>query len=308
LKWKFRPKKLKTCGGMFQIDHRQLSYVEKVIPKNQFLINNFEVAPHSSKSEASAEEKIMGRVIHIDFGQHKQPLSSESIKPSQELDSIISARPKADETGVVIESSQLLNDLDEGESTSEVENILKSISENTLNQYRSFDDLTIVPNTSDLSKRILPDRENLIITQEGFSLEHPERTNWIYLYNLPYDLEEYGYEKLKKEIIEKVGSFGNIKRIKFYSYKDFRTVFTNTTELLIPKNITETFNQETSMPFQLETLSLEKVEGPVYMSFYHSNEDSELPGVKDLEGEDNGQESSHEFVATASKPRKTRIT
>lgn len=60
---------------------------------------------------------------------------------------------------------------------------------------------------------ILKQEENLI--PKKF-----EKSNWVYMYHLPYDLNEVpNYTTYIKKFVE--SSFGEIEEINFFNYRDF---------------------------------------------------------------------------------------
>ena len=211
------------------------SFADTVIPKARFLLNN-----HESTSQVDAEEKVMGKAMHIDFAPIKHGL--DTLEASSVSSLLSKQRPKLEDSPELFgQEEELMDDLAELDRE-EASEIIKSVSGNTLDNYRSYPPGSITGSQMFESKKFLASREMVVYTQKNFSKNPETKSNWVYFYGLPYDLEALGYESLKDQLVNSLRRFGHIRKIKFYSFKDFLTLQPKEKEILIPKNIVGAFD------------------------------------------------------------------
>jgi len=85
--------------------------------------------------------------------------------------------------------------------------------------------------------------EVIYLTQKGFNEKEVKKTNWIYLYGLPYEITD---EQALKEDIK--SSFrkciGEIKNIKFFQFKDYLNVTQTSKRIKVYDSLDEVFDPE----------------------------------------------------------------
>ena len=62
------------------------------------------------------------------------------------------------------------------------------------------------------------------MTQKGFNTKEIKQTNWVYLYNLPYEItdEEAVHNEISSSFMRYIGPIKNIKFFSFKSYSDLK--------------------------------------------------------------------------------------
>ena len=62
------------------------------------------------------------------------------------------------------------------------------------------------------------------MTQKGFNTKEINKTNWVYLYNLPYEItdEEAVHNEISSSFMRFIGPIKNIKFFSFKNYLDFK--------------------------------------------------------------------------------------
>ncbi len=218
------------------------SYIEKAIPKSEYLVNNFEQI-----GEEEAEEKIMGKASTVQWDKKtmdertvreldslRKEIGSEFDTLSKDIDLKLDATFEL--TGK--EKLEVHNDLEEDDTdiVRKEEEVFKQIYQKGIDQYKVFPKTAILGSmVMANSKKINAADELLIFEQEGFTDKPAIRTNWIYVFGLPFDLESYGEGEIKESVFKAVSRIGEVKHVLISSYKDFLSE--NRSTVLIPKKI-----------------------------------------------------------------------
>ena len=135
-----------------------------------------------------------------------------------------------------------LNDFG-AENEAKDEAMLKKLSDSTFDMYKVFSSSTVIGSTViSATSRMSQSNKVMVFEQEGFDPDQSEKTNFIYMLGLPYDLTTKSNLNLKYEIQEALAHIGEVKSMKLFSYKDFCSILKIQNKLLIPKNLNDYFN------------------------------------------------------------------
>lgn len=212
-----------------------------MIPKPKYIFNNYE--PHYNEA---AEEKIMDKAAAIKFGATKH--GDSSAKSSEFVINLEEFQTSTVSPGLPLGSTELefYDDLTEKETEifDDEENLLKKFSSSTIDMYKIFPSSTIIGTSIvTATQRVSQSTKLMIFEQEGFNPETSEKTNFLYLLGLPYDLTSKSNANIKYEIQEALAHIGEIRSLRLYSYRDFCSINRITDKLLIPKDLTQYFNE-----------------------------------------------------------------
>ena len=230
------------------------SFIEKSIPKSEYLVNNFDPV-----GEEEAEAKIMGKAsamqwdsrskedrVFEELSSLKKQIGTDPQSTLSELN--LKLDSKIELTGR--EKLEVRNDLDDEDLETDrgEEALFKQIYEKGIHDYRVYPKSTILGTTvSANTKKINAANDLLIFEQEGFMDKPSIRTNWIYAYGLPYDLERYGENEMKEGVFKAASRIGKVKNVLIASFKNFLNE--GTSNLLIPKNIGAFFEENSLKRF-----------------------------------------------------------
>ena len=235
------------------------AYVEKVVPESRYL---FDTINNHAANLAEEEEKLLAKVSAYDFNRKmvlptglgsltpeaenelkelKARLAEQTLKPpnqdgSSEPDNTDLMQPQAE--GM----PSLVFDLEDSEKDDDI-GVLQKYSERVIIGNISTD-IFIEHERSieDESKKLQQHEERIILEQVGFDEAAISRSNFVYLFGLPFDLEAIGYPVICSQISLCLQPLVEVKSIRLFGYRNFLNDQEYHRTTLIPKSLGQYFD------------------------------------------------------------------
>jgi hypothetical protein len=169
--------------------------------------------------------------------------------------------------------SEIINDM-EGESNKDSDNIMNLLSNNSVNQVQKDGDKAgaggekfRAKRKEEVRKKLAEEMSNIMLyktqgkeeviylTQKGFETKEISKSNWVYLYGLPYHIED---EAALNDEIRTIfrRSIGEINKIKIFQYKDYLNVVETDRKVQVFDNLADVFDPENLIAAQTNTLTI----------------------------------------------------